>query len=186
MLVCLVSLSSFGQIEDNNQELKTVVGVSPIRLWNGLRIKYERVLNDKVTYGGILTGYYASFPGVQLAPIARFYFKKQAPEGLYAQAKVVAGLFQNEYLASGNVKKKQTFFNTGAGIALGYQLLWGKDNRWSIDLNMGAKFVGSVPTPDDIAEGVEGNLGKVVDIASWHLTGPGSIFDGLVSIGYRF
>ncbi|KAA6312918.1 hypothetical protein EZS27_036228 [termite gut metagenome] len=179
VLVCLVSCSSFAQTKERNQELKSIVGISPIRLWNSLRIKYERVLNSKFTYGGILTGYYTNYtnyPGVQLTPIIKFYFKEKAPKGFYAQAKILAGFSQNNSFDSG-VDEKQFFTSFGAGIAVGYQLLWGKDNRWSIDMNVGFKYTTNAPEPkDDI----------YCDHVNWHIIGPGSIPDGLVSIGYRF
>ncbi|MDR1594942.1 MAG: hypothetical protein LBS43_10750 [Prevotellaceae bacterium] len=54
-------------------------------LWHGLRVKYENVLMPQQTVGGVLTGYYGGVcPGVQLAPVARFYFKGTAPEGSYS------------------------------------------------------------------------------------------------------
>jgi hypothetical protein len=200
MLVSWFSISLLAQTEEKqSQAFKDVVGVSPLRLWNGLRIKYERVLTPKITCGGILTGYYGLYPGVQLAPVARFYFKGKAPEGFYLQAKIVSGFFQSSYIdvvldESGNpVKKrngdniyedrKQLFSNFGAGIAAGYQFLWGTNNSWSVDINLGLKVVGNVP------ESNESDIWKIqsfVDSITWYLTGPGSIVDGLISIGYRF
>jgi hypothetical protein len=78
--------------------------------------------------------------------------------------------------------RKQSFTNFGAGLAAGYQLLWGKDNRWSIDINLGVKFVSNIPEPtfkenENILD---------LDNLGWYLTGPAIIVDGLVSIGYRF
>jgi hypothetical protein len=195
LLMIAVSLNGFAQ---ENHEFKSVFGVSPFRLWNGLRLKYERVLTPKVTYGGILTGYYGSTPGIQLAPIARYYFKGTAPEGFYAQAKIV-GSFQSRnitvdiydrpydgFWGSANriatEDRKQTFTSFGAGLAAGYQLLWGKNSRWSVDINLGVKFVGNIPEPTL----KENEKTLDLDNLGWYLTGPGSIVDGLVSIGYRF
>jgi hypothetical protein len=199
MVVCLFSLSLFAQTEEKQtKEFNSVVSVSPFRLLTGLRIKYERVLTPKITYGGILTGYYGSYPGVQLAPIARYYFKEKAPEGFYAQVKIAAGFFQSSYsdvvLDSNGVPqneyedKKQSFTNFGAGIAAGYQLLWGKNNKWSIDINLGVKFVGNVPKPELYADDwiSQSGVESAVDNTVWYFTGPGSIVDGLISIGYRF
>jgi hypothetical protein len=123
-----------------------------------------------------LTGYYGNYPGVQLAPIGRFYFKAHAPEGFYAQAKVV-GAFHSRIVIE---DKKQSFTSFGGGIALGYQLLFGKNDKWVIDLNLGAKFVNPIPDPDPEWGVID------LDRAAWILTGPGSIVDGLISIGLRF
>lgn len=63
-------------------ESKNVIGVSPFRLINGFRVKYERILNEKFTVGGTGTLYYGDmFPGIQLAPAARFYFKRMRLKG---------------------------------------------------------------------------------------------------------
>ena len=168
---------------NSSQRKSSILGVSPIRLWSGLRLKYERPINDKITYGGILTGYYGSYPGIQLAPIGRFYFKAKAPEGFYAQAKIVGGYFQANYTSKYG-DKKQSFTNFGGGIALGYQLLWGKDNKWTIDINLGVKVVGNVPQPPDNDDTF--GIGNAFSNAGWYTLGPGSIVDGLISIGYRF
>jgi hypothetical protein len=88
LLMTGITLSGFAQ---EAQKYESVVGVSPFRLWNGLRIKYERLLNPQVTYGGTLTGYFASFPGVQLAPAARFYFKGPPPKAFMLRQRLWAG-----------------------------------------------------------------------------------------------
>jgi len=151
------------------QETNLVVSVSPIRLWNGLRVKLEKPKNDKFTYGGILTYYYdKNFPCIQIAPIARFYFKKHAPEGFYAQAKLPI-----TYFTYAGAENPVSF---GLGVALGNQILWGKDDRWSLDLNFGFKFI----TPPFSSNY---NIG---DFGNFFLTGPGSFIDGLISVGYRF
>lgn len=179
VLVCATVLNGYAQSDDQ----KNIVSVSPFRIWNGLRVKYERVHNEKLTYGAITTLYYASYPGVQVAPIARFYFKKNAPEGFYAQAKVVAGFFKHDYSYGEWEEQTQSFTSFGAGVAAGYQLFWGKNERWSIDANLGLKFVSSMPTPEEY---VTGGVVGAFDKGIWATTGPGSIFDGLISIGYRF
>jgi hypothetical protein len=176
LLVSLFSTSLFAQTgEKQTGDFKHLVGVSPFTLWHGLRLKYEAVLTPKMTLGGTLTGYYGgSFPGGQLAPLARFYFKGNAPEGFYAQAKIVGGYHSFTGKEISGEESKKGFMAYGGGIAAGYQLLWGKSDKWSLDFNLGAKFV------------LNNNEGGLASGASWVLLGPGSIVDGMVSIGYRF
>jgi hypothetical protein len=183
LLVGLFSTSLFAQSEKNSDnDFNHIVGVSPFTLWHGVRVKYENVLTQKLTVGGTLTGYYGTFPGVQIAPAVRFYFKGNAPEGFYAQAKIVGGYHSHTYTTSlveqvfgGEEEETFTtrFDSYGGGVAAGYQLLWGKNDKWTMDFNLGLKFA-------------TGNPGSVSGFLGWGLAGPGSIVDGLVSIGYRF
>lgn len=184
-----------------------IISFEPIRLWNGLRFKYERVLGDRFTAGTQATIYYGNYSGYQISPLARFYFKRNAPEGFYAQAKIPLGLFKNEYTAfisddgtnipirdyygnliNGEVKdKKQTFFNAGLGLAVGWQMLFGKTDNWSLDFNMGVKFVSGIPEPEDVyVSEYDFTSSNAWSNTGWYLTAPGSIFDVLLTIGYRF
>ncbi len=186
LLLTLVALSSTAGAQNDP---KNVLSVSPFRLWNGLRIKYERVATDHITWGGVFTGYYGSFPGVQAAPFLRFYCFGSAPEGLYLQGKAVGGFFRHEYTkeykdhSKPNEEVKYNFSSFGGGVAAGYQVLFGKDKRWSLDMNLGVKIVGGVDTPIAAPEDVFITL---MNNGIWYTTGPGSYIDGLFSIGYRF
>jgi hypothetical protein len=200
LALCISSFSSPLSAQRGTSEFKHLVGVSPFALWHGLRVKYENVLVPKLTVGGVLTGYYGGVcPGVQLAPIGRFYFKGNAPEGFYAQAKIVSGIYFDNVSVyntdSGeNVDKKYSFTSFGGGIAAGYQILWGRNDKWSVDINLGFKLVGPPKdyklkdneTYDDGPSGYERSFDKIGTGLGWILWGPGSIVDGLVSIGYRF
>jgi hypothetical protein len=196
--ICVFSTSASAQ--RGASEFKSVVGVSPFTLWHGLRVKYENVLTPKLTAGGLLTGYYGGVcPGVQLAPIGRFYLKGAAPEGFYLQAKFVSGVYFNDvnvYNVDNRISetKKYAFTSFGGGVACGYQILWGKNDKWSIDLNLGFKFVGPIKdykykenesSPSEF-DGLMDDVEKVGSGLGWYMAGPGSIFDGLLSIGYRF
>jgi hypothetical protein len=164
LLVGLFSTSLFAQTEDPKQtsEYLNVGSFSPGSLWHGVRVKYERVLTPKFTAGGILTGYYGLFPGVQLAPIGRYYFKANAPEGFYGQAKVLAGYHAYE---------SKSFVSFGGGVAAGYQLIWGKSNRWTIDINLGLRFVpNNVPNVDK-GNHIDEALKQGGETISWTLWG---------------
>ena len=185
------------------QEFKNILGISPFQIVNGVRIKYERLLNEKITYGGILTGYYPNpkyhdYSGIQLAPTAKVYFRGKAPKGFYAQAKFLSGVYsadidietydkpysphtERTYLNSEH--RKHTFASFGGGLAIGFQAIWGDRKRMVIDLNLGLKYMGDITMPNtkDNEEIFPCN-----HLEDWHLVGPASIIDGLISIGYRF
>lgn len=182
MMTCVCCFSVFGQAVEKNHVGESVVGISPVRLWNGLRIKYEFVFSEKLTFGGTGTYYYGMYPGFQIAPTGRYYLKNNAPEGLYLQGKIVGGYYKTDWYTSEGEDTTKSFTNFGLGAAVGYQMLWGKNSQWSLDLNIGVKFVGNVPKWEDDEYG----FASALDNATWYSTGPGSILDGLVSIGYRF
>ena len=201
ILLSIISLNIFAQ---EKKEFKNNVGISPLQLFNGVRVKYERSLNNEITLGGIITGYYQqpkyhSFPGVQLAPIARYYFMGKAHQGFYAQAKILSGIYSTEIEIDIYDKpytpdfertliktehRKYAFTRLGGGIAIGCQLIWGDNKRLVLDVNLGFKYMGDVTTPTikDNEEIFPCNH----HLADWFVMGPGSIIDGLISLGYRF
>jgi hypothetical protein len=163
--ILALSLVSLGMFAQETREFRHLVGISPFQLGSGIRVKYETPLNNRFTVGGVLTYYYGSFPGIHLAPQARLFFRSNAPDGFYAQFRAVAGYhFETEI--------STTF---GAGLALGYQVFFGRSNRIFLDFNIGARFM--TPVVEDMS-GFEDT--------TWFLWGPGSLIDGLFSIGYRF
>ena len=175
LLVLMLSAVSLSMFAQEPREFRHIVGLSPFQLLSGVRVKYETPLNDRFSVGGLATFYYGNFPGFQLAPQARFFFRENAPEGFYAQAKLVAGFHSLR-----NAYPSVNFSSFGAGVALGYQVFFGRDRRWTFDVNLGLKGVGGPPSQaNEWAE-------DAVNTTVWFLTGPGSIIDGLISIGYRF
>ena len=159
--------------EYQTQGFKNIVGISPFRLINGLRIKYETRLNGNVTCGGFLTYYYPTsympkgYGGIQFAPFARHYYRT-APKGEYFQGKILGGIFY-----------PSTFTYFGAGLAWGYQFI-GKNNRWTLDINLGLKVALASHFPST------GGEDDYFAVMWWYIAGPGSFVDGLFSIGYRF
>ena len=199
-LLLIFTIINSSLVAQEEQELKNILGVSPLQIVNGVRIKYERVLNGQITYGGILTGYYPNpkyhdYSGVQLAPIARLYFKENAPKGFYCQAKILGGVHSTEivfietyqinsedfFVKSEN--KKHTFASFGAGMAIGFQAIWGENKRMVLDMNLGLKYMGDIPMP---ANKENEEVYSRNNSEDWFLIGPASIIDGLISIGYRF
>ena len=202
-LLLLLSSLSLSVIAQEKQDLKNLIGISPFQIVNGIRIKYERLLNNDVTYGGIITGYYPNpkyhdYSGVQLAPIARYYFRNKAPKGFYTQAKILSGVYSAEIEIetydkpySPDYERKfiksehrtHTFASFGGGLAIGFQAIWGDRRRMVIDLNLGLKYMGDISMPN-IKDNEE--IFPCNHLENWHSIGPASIIDGLISIGYRF
>ena len=202
-LLLLLSTLSLSVIAQEKQDFKNIIGISPLQLFNGVRIKYERTLNEKITYGGILTGYYPnpafhSYTGVQIAPTIRGFFKENAPKGFYVQAKILGGIYSAEntieiydkpyspdyeriYIKSEDRIKK--FASFGVGMAIGFQTVWGEKKRMILDMNLGLKYMGNSPSPK-----LKDNEERFPDTKhlNWYVFGPASIVDGLISIGYRF
>ena len=202
-LFLLFSIISSSLIAQEKQEFKNIIGISPLQLTNGVRVKYERPINKTITYGGILTGYYPNptfheYTGVQLAPFARFYFREKAPGGFYAQAKILGGIYSAEITIDVFDKpytpdfdrtlikfedRTHTFTRFGGGVAVGYQVIWGVNKRMVLDVNLGFKYIGNIPMPT-IKDNEE--IFPCNHLTDWLIIGPGSIIDGLISIGYRF
>ena len=175
---------NLASVQDPPVAKKNVIGLSVFGLINKVKIKYERTLTPKFTAGATLAGYYGLYPGVQLSPFVRYYFRPQAPKGLYLQGQVGAYwhtsiiTYISNLNSSGNVVEyagEATISNVGAGAALGYQWLLGKRNRVSVDINGGFKSYKTGLANEDNLVGL-----------TWYTTGPGSFFNGLISFGYAF
>jgi len=199
-LLLIITIISSSLVAQEKQELKNILGISPLQIVNGVRIKYERLLNKEITYGGILTGYYPNpkhhdYTGIQLAPIARLYFTQNAPKGFYCQAKVLGGVHSTEIMFVETYQinpedvlfksenKKHIFASFGAGMVLGFQAIWGDNKRMVLDMNLGLKYMGDIPMP---ATKESQKVYHCNDSRDWFLIGPASVIDGLISIGYRF
>jgi len=168
------------------QEFKNIVGISPFKfIMLSLRVKYERIFNEKNTFGITLTSYYIRdiymSGGVQLGLFERFYIT--APKGWYGQLKLVGGIYNTTHGFVDNEYKTRTesFTSFGGGVACGYQVL-SKNNRWVIDINIGLKWV----TGDSCMPLKEGEYFPS-EHRHWDWWfGGGCPIDGLISIGYRF
>ena len=164
-----------------------LISVAPIGLINKFRVKYERQINNDFTFGTYFNYYWGLYKGVRIDPIFRFYLGDEAPEGVYLQAKLVIGYFKNPftyYNDQGVYQDGYWFGNGGAGVNIGYQTLTGKSNNWVIDINVGFKIVSPVGNPNDYT--YDGTDVNAIENGIWYLTGPGSIFDGHIGIGYVF
>jgi hypothetical protein len=124
----------------------------------------------------------ADYPGYQAALVGRYYFRQQAPGGLYLQ--LSAGVFTHKAQAQpafypGMSPVRETYATTvhgqGGGLGVGYR--WPLGSRLSLNTLVGIKAY-----LHDLSK-----LGGPDYVGDWYAAGqPGSILDAQVSIGYSF
>jgi len=161
---------------------RNALGFAPFGVVNKLRVKYEYATSQNSSIGAFGSIYYGFFPGFQISPFANFY-TTQAPLGLYVQFKMsysthsyVGGdgvLFNNPAL---KFDPNDALSYLGPGIGLGYRhVVKETSSRIFVDLSIGGKLL--FPLEDRTIEFEE---------TIFYLTGPGSLFDAHVGVGYTF
>jgi hypothetical protein len=124
-------------------------------------IKFEQVSSQKVaSYGIHARGYLFIFNGIKMEPFTRVYFKKDGPEGAFAQFKLSLGIYDmNSILFQGvqcyrtgsgaticpgnpsYVRKSDITYFAGGGVAFGYQFLLGAKKGFALDLFGGVQAI---------------------------------------------
>jgi hypothetical protein len=179
-LFTLSSILSFAQSDKANL-VKLDIG-----LWNKFRVTYEHTLNSKFSVGSSLAYHFASFSGVKVDPFLRFYFGDECPEGLYVQARALAGFFSKTFTYYSDdllyaIERKTNVSSYGAGLDLGYQWLSGKNDNIVIDISIGTQFMTDVNN-SIVENGITYNTANI----GFNTTGPGAIFNPRLAIGYKF
>jgi len=180
---------------------KNILTFAPLGIGNKLRFRFERVVGKSLTLGAQLSLFYGSYPGVQAVAVGRFYFAdKAAPFGLYLMGQGGAAYhtattveYKNTYVPSSTggryieVKSTSTLCTVGAviGGAIGYQGALDKKKRWVTDIYLG--FKGTIMSEDlNKIDVLLGGSSSNVQGTTWALTGPGSIINCGINLGYRF
>lgn len=159
-------------------------GVAPLGLVNKVRFKAEYVpMAKKRTYGSVVSLHYplvgtspvdvVHYSGLTIEPFVRWY-GKELGNGFYFQAKGFAALIKYEYALFAffiSDLEKGTIMSTGLGAGLGYQYHFGKGNKWMVDSSIGLRITGS---SDDYFE-----------YTTWYRSGPGSLVNPMILIGYK-
>jgi hypothetical protein len=178
---------------------KNVITFHPIGVVNKVRLKYEYAVAPNISIGAIGSAYYGIYPGIQVSPFLRYYFDAEAPHGLYLQGSVpisVHNLTYGEgydylaydpfsgafYVASSYKPREENFATAGLGLGLGYQIMTGKRKGIVIDIMIGAKFM--IDAPEPVYPDFDGYNYTSVD--TWNATGPGSLFNGMLGVGFAF
>jgi len=159
---------------------------------NKIRIVYDKPINDRLSVGTALNGYYGSFKGFKLEPFGRYYFGNLCPEGLYGQGRLLLGSFNKLFLyypedgddwssITDSFYDEKTVFSAGIGIDLGYQWLSGKNKNIVIDLSLGIQIMSDINHEIQVGRDTysTANIG-------FYGTGPGGIFNPHLLIGYKF
>ena len=177
-LVVSISTLTLGQ-----QALKesNVLGCS-VGFINKVRLKWELALTDHWTTGMFGSAYYGFFPGLKAEPFLRAYVVNSFPEGLYLQGKAVIGRYRSsdKYEDDNGVWAHQEIRSTGGAFNVGYQFRLGPESGTVVDINLGVKLVSS-----EIINR-KNNLQQMVDDVAFYTVGPGSVWDGLISVGFTF
>ena len=156
------------------------------------------------------------FQGLKAEPGLKFYTSGTAPEGFYFQIKANGGAYtsilpyvyvKEVYDPEGNpvvleddgseatVKLSRKFVSGGGGAGVGYQTFAGKKNNIALDFYLGVNYSSykkdlrtefREKTTDDNGNTVYTTYMPDVGIYVWYLTGPGSVINSSVSIGYVF
>ncbi|MCH8903958.1 MAG: hypothetical protein IIA45_08600 [Bacteroidetes bacterium] len=165
-----------------NLEMKENVITVSSGVINKIKFKYEKPLNHNVTIGSFFAWYYGTFPGPQIAPIIRYYIGTETMDRIYMQAKVLFD-FHGSVLGD-YVLYENPFLAAGGGVGFGYQVFTGKNDNIVIDIGIGLKIL--IPF-SDISTTTGTGFDNLIDAANWwYITGPGSVFDGLLAFGYAF
>ena len=179
--ILLICSSAFAQT--------SIITFAPAGIINKIRAKYETTINTNVSVGSYFNIYFGTYSGLRLDPFVRFYPLGNAPKGLFAQAKVVAGFFNTNlnYTYESitdtiTIKSNRSFPTYGAGIAVGYQFLVGK-HKMPFDLYLGFQYAKFTAPKTTMKDGVEYTT---TDDFNWYVIGPGSLFNANFGMGFSF
>jgi len=181
----VVSLYSFAQ---NEFEKENIFSFAPGGFVNKIRLKFEQAYTKSASFGSHINIYYLLYKGVMIEPFYRYYFSATAPVGIYAQLKASAGFFMSkiDYTYEDNFfsdtkEVRHIFPAYGGGMAAGYQ--WQTTKSKLIDVYVGYRIIPFLaPTYKNI-DGFTYNTSYGI---LWYITGPGSILNCHVGLGYYF
>ncbi|KAA9325313.1 hypothetical protein F0P96_20130 [Hymenobacter busanensis] len=185
---------------------------NPLGLINKVRGQAEVGLGRQFGLGLVGSYYYlGDVTGPKLEPYLRFYTSpKRFGHGFYVQGKVSFGRFTStfNYDRTATVYRPDGFLESitaeyelpitrrfdavGGGAGVGYQFRAGRAHRVVIDVYAGLQYTPLPRTVGSYSETVREPSGRRTvtewdafdaDV-QWYLIGPGSVFNGMASIGY--
>jgi hypothetical protein len=219
LVLCLFagSLSVFAQ-DSTTLRKKHLIQIAPIGLaFQKVRLSYEYVMNKDFTFGSSYTFYFEdTYLGHKINPNVKYFFGREAPNGLYLSLQLPIGVFKQEliptsyaeynrfggFVNSGN--KHPTSSNLidkisatyGVQLNIGYQLLTGRKKNIPLNLTVGIQFLKDIEFVDyyttstlpngNLVEQYYENKNTVGVTGLFTTFGPGSYFSPSFTCGYAF
>jgi hypothetical protein len=146
---------------------KNLFTFAPLGIANKLRFRYERVVANNYSLGLQVSSYYGLYPGYQALLVGKYYKAKAAPLGRYFMQQIGVG----QHTLKDSDKKSSGVI---IGIAVGNQSALDKEKRFILDFYIGLKA--TIMNDDAFS----------YDVSNWYSTGPGSIFNCGLNLGFRF
>ncbi|MBK6443891.1 MAG: hypothetical protein IPG90_09280 [Bacteroidetes bacterium] len=177
-LVCFYILLANTAFSQDTVQQRIAIIASPASLVMGnyakIKVRIQAELHSRFAVGTDVKYYFSKvYPGYQILPFAKIFFRENNSKGLYVYVNVFYG--QNKGLPEKNEKYYPCY---GAGFGGGWQVLFGHSKRGILDLALGLK---GIETKANIS------MRNVPDsYDDYYFIGPGSFVDGMIGIGYRF
>lgn len=175
---CFLFLSAKHSNSQDTTQHRIAILTSPTALVTGNYAKFKlriQVQTKSIVVVGTDVKYYFSkvYPGYQILPFAKFFFRENNSKGFYMYVNAFYG--QNKGLPN---KKDKYYACYGGGFGGGFQALLGHNKRGILDLALGVK---GIETKANLS------MSNVPESYNdYYFIGPGSIIDGMIGIGFRF
>lgn len=176
--LCFVVLfGAYLNAQDTTQH-RIAILTSPSSLVTGnyakVKVRIQVQLKSFVVAGTDVKYYFSKvYPGYQILPFAKFFFRENNSKGFYMYVNAFYG--QSKGLPN---KKDKYYACYGGGFGGGFQTLFGHNKRGILDLALGVK---GIETKANLSMS---HVPESYD--DYYFIGPGSIIDGMIGIGFRF
>lgn len=173
----IILLATISNAQDTAQH-RIAILTSPTALVTGnyakVKVRFQVQIKSIVVIGTDMKYYFSKvYPGYQILPFAKFFFRENNSKGFYMYVNAFYG--QSKGLPN---KKDKYYACYGGGFGGGFQALLGHNKRGILDLALGVK---GIETKANLSMS---NVPESYD--DYYFIGPGSIIDGMIGIGFRF
>lgn len=181
-------------LETDLPSLKNSIGLLPMKLiWHSVSLHYQYFIKPKFSLGLYADYYYNGrlfsgdeFTGYKFTPVARYFFVRNKSFGFYSQGGVIFGQFdfiKMTYRWDNMSHWEKIDFNSwGFLLSVGVHKKMFKSDNLVFDINMGTQVLPfNGPKTINI-----GGFDYSAETIWWNFTGPGSVFEIKITIGYMF
>lgn len=175
---CFLILSEKHSIAQDTTQHRIAILTSPSALVTGnyakVKVRIQAQIKSRFVVGTDVKYFFSRvYPGYQVLPFAKFFFRENNSKGFYLYVNAFYGQ------SKGMPDKKDKYYpGYGAGFGGGFQALFGHNKRGILDLALGVK---GIETKANLSMS---NVPESYD--DYYFIGPGSIVDGMIGIGFRF